>query len=669
MTTTLGELIDVELSKSNVDIEGLKNIVWGPKEERETLAHILDVCSKDPVIKYKPHYGNMDRAQAFENNMRRIQRIKELANEGKLPQPDMYNYGKYTAGINSLYPVSVHHGMFESIVKIMGSEEQANKYWQDIVDYRIIGCYAQTEMGTGSNVQGLETEAVYDKDTEEFVIHTPTTKAIKFWPGDLGKMANHAVLFARLIIDGESYGIHAFFIQIRDMDSHAPLPSIEIGDIGPKYGYSIKDNGYMKFDHHRIPRSAILSKYVNVSKEGIIQLNGDPRVAYATMVWIRVTLLEFNWQVLLKNADAVMRYTLMRSQFKSISNSDEERKVIDYQATQTQMVPYVAFGFANAFMGNYCRQLHTQMLENIKKDDFKLMNELHVLVSSLKAYYMQEMIDGLYTLREICGAHGYSVFADIGNWLESMSSNVTLEGDAYVLYQQTTRKLLKMVKRSQEGNSINKMVYPYIEEVFKSQGVKETDEHIEDPTKLLNVLKHALIANLEHLIKSLEADQERSYDQKWNKIYQVDISNVSKLHAVFMSAKSFKSGIKHSGLSDDTKSALQMLLKIYLCDSIFKFGDYALLSSYINGDQLMKIHEYQKQLIEDVRPHLLSLLESVNVHEGQFDTTIVARDSTGYSEQLYNFAQQSPLNRKDKLYNHESCVTPLTQKLKNYARI
>jgi len=39
----------------------------------------------------------------------------------------------------------------------------------------------------GSNVQGLETTATYDKATQEFVIHTPVLTASKWWIGSLGR--------------------------------------------------------------------------------------------------------------------------------------------------------------------------------------------------------------------------------------------------------------------------------------------------------------------------------------------------------------------------------------------------------------------------------------------------------------------------------------------------
>ena len=91
------------------------------------------------------------------------------------------------------------------------------------------------------------------------------------------------------------------------------------------------------------------------------------------------------------------------------------------------------------------------MQEEIKSDDFSLMNHLHVLASSLKAYYMQRGIDALMKLREVCGGHGFSYLSGVCGWIEAWSPNVTLEGDGYVLYQQTTRKLVKMMNGSKKG--------------------------------------------------------------------------------------------------------------------------------------------------------------------------------------------------------------------------
>ena len=49
-----------------------------------------------------------------------------------------------------------------------------------ILNYDIIGCYAQTELGHGSNVRGLETTATWDPLRQEFEIHSPYLTASKW---------------------------------------------------------------------------------------------------------------------------------------------------------------------------------------------------------------------------------------------------------------------------------------------------------------------------------------------------------------------------------------------------------------------------------------------------------------------------------------------------------
>ena len=49
------------------------------------------------------------------------------------------------------------------------------------------------------------------------------------------------------------------------MDDHKPLPGIIIGDIGTKFGsgaYNTMDNGFLGFNHVRIPRNQMLMRFV-----------------------------------------------------------------------------------------------------------------------------------------------------------------------------------------------------------------------------------------------------------------------------------------------------------------------------------------------------------------------------------------------------------------------
>ena len=70
-----------------------------------------------------------------------------------------------------------------------------------------------------------------------------------------------------------------------------PLPGIKVGDIGPKLGYNFKDNGFLGFENVRIPRENILSRFVEVSKDGKVLQKGDPRIFYQIMIKTRIGII------------------------------------------------------------------------------------------------------------------------------------------------------------------------------------------------------------------------------------------------------------------------------------------------------------------------------------------------------------------------------------------
>lgn len=188
-------------------------------------------------------------------------------------------------------PLLLHISMFSQSIKHLGSEEQHKKWLEPSSVLNIIGCYAQTELGHGSNVAGLETTATLDKTTDEFIIHTPSIKATKFWPGAMGVLATHACVFARLIVDQTDYGVQAFIVPIRSLEDHKPLPGVKVGDLGPKVGYNFVDNGWMSFDQVRIPRTSILSRFIKVKRDGSVEARGDPRMVYQIMIKTRLSII------------------------------------------------------------------------------------------------------------------------------------------------------------------------------------------------------------------------------------------------------------------------------------------------------------------------------------------------------------------------------------------
>lgn len=69
-----------------------------------------------------------------------------------------------------------------------------------------MGCFGLTELGYGNNAVQMETTATYDKETEEFIVNTPTPLAQKYWITNGACHAHHVVVFSQLYIDGVNQG-------------------------------------------------------------------------------------------------------------------------------------------------------------------------------------------------------------------------------------------------------------------------------------------------------------------------------------------------------------------------------------------------------------------------------------------------------------------------------
>lgn len=243
-------VLDSERAKSTLNVEGLSKTIYGG-DYLVRQARILKLLLANPLFN-KSQQLNLSRIDRFKLILLRAKTLRRMTLEHKWSEDD-FKMAEYL--VDDIHPYVLHNGMFTVTVREQGSDAQRAKWMPLIENWEITGCYAQTELGHGSNVRGLETVATYDARTKEFVLHSPTLTASKWWNGGMGRLATHAIVVAQLLVpkgnDFQYCGVLPFFVQIRDTQTRQPLSGIVVGDIGPKYGYPGMDNGYMLFDQHR----------------------------------------------------------------------------------------------------------------------------------------------------------------------------------------------------------------------------------------------------------------------------------------------------------------------------------------------------------------------------------------------------------------------------------
>lgn len=93
------------------------------------------------------------------------------------------NLMRGASAVSEGYPFAVHFSMFLPTILSQGTVEQQKKWAPKALNLDIIGTYAQTELGHGTFIRGLETRADFDPRKNEFILSSPTRSSYKWWPG------------------------------------------------------------------------------------------------------------------------------------------------------------------------------------------------------------------------------------------------------------------------------------------------------------------------------------------------------------------------------------------------------------------------------------------------------------------------------------------------------
>lgn len=344
--------------------------------------------------------------------------------------------------LSLMVKAGVQFGLFGGAVQNLGTARH-HALIPDIISLELLGCFAMTETGHGSDVQRLETTATYDIAAGEFVIHSPTPSSRKDYIGNAAKHGTMAAVFAQLITRGESHGVHCFLVPIRD-EHGDDLPGVTTSDCGHKGGLKGVDNGRIVFDQVRIPRDNLLNRYGDVDADGgytspIDNVNRRFFTMLGTLVRGRVSVggsARAAAEVALSIAG---RYALQRRQFGP--NDGTEILLADYRVHQRRLLPLIARAYAYRFAQN---QLVARMhrLQTQAEPDPQKQRELESRAAGLKVAQTWFAMAAIQAAREMCGGAGYLSENRIVTLRDDVDVFTTFEGDNHVLLQLVAKELL-----------------------------------------------------------------------------------------------------------------------------------------------------------------------------------------------------------------------------------
>ncbi|XP_029992440.1 peroxisomal acyl-coenzyme A oxidase 1 isoform X2 [Sphaeramia orbicularis] len=654
-----------ERQNATFDVEKLTNILDGGPEKTKRRREIESMVLSDPDFKEEdPNF--LSRSERYEQAVRKsAQMILKLREYGIADPEEIICYKSMEKG-HQQEALGLHYAMFLPTLYSQCDAQQSRKWLPLAESFQVLGTYAQTEMGHGTHLRGLETTATYDPATQQFVLNSPTVSSIKWWPGGLGKTSNHAIVLAQLHTQGNCHGLHAFIVPIRDMNTHDPLPGIVVGDIGPKFGFSEVDNGFLKMDNVRIPRENMLMKYAKVEPDGTYVKPPSAKLTYGTMVFIRSMIVGESARALAKSTTIAIRYSAVRHQ-SEIRTGEPEPQILDYQTQQYKLFPLLATAYAFTFVGQYMNQTYHRITGDINQGNFSELPELHALSAGLKAFTTWTANAAIEVCRMSCGGHGYSRSSALPDIYVEFTPTCTYEGENTVMMLQTARYLVKSYRQAKAGQQLSGIV-SYLNETehrriqAQPASARPTVVDINDLASLVEVYKLRAATLVDLAAKSIqqELQNRKSQEDAWNNS-AIDLVRASDAHCHYVVVKLFTEKLGEIG---DTAihSVLSTLALLYTLHGITENSGDFLLAGLLNVPQILQISLRIKELLSQLRPNAVALVDAFDIHDKKLKSVLGRYDGNVY-ENMFEWARRSPLNSSEVHDSFHKYLKPLRSKL------
>lgn len=568
----------------------------------------------------------------------------------------------------------VQWGLFGAAVLHLGSAEHQQKWLPGILDLSVPGCFAMTETGHGSDVASLGTTATYDPETEEFVIDTPFRAAWKDYIGNAAIDGLAAVVFAQLITQGVSHGVHAFYTPLRDPETHEFLAGIGGDDNGIKGGLNGLDNGRLHFTGVRIPRTNLLNRYGDVAPDGSYSSPiASPGRRFFTMIGTLIqgrvgldgTAVNAS-KVALKIA---IQYAAERRQFNAESET-EEQVLLDYQRHQRRLFPLLATTYAEGFAHEKLLHRFDEVFSGRADTDENRQN-LETLAAALKPLSTWHMLDTLQQAREACGGAGYLVENRLTSLRSDFDVHVTFEGDNTILLQLVAKRLLTDYAAQFKNPDLAGLAKFALDQATEltvhRSGLRQVAQTVADTG---SVRKSAIALRSEEGQRSLLTDRVQSMVAEvadglksaaklpraeaaviFNE-HQNDLVEAARAHGELVQWEAFTEALA-AAPDAGTREVLTWLRDLFGLQLIEKHLAWYLMNGRISRQRARTVGEYINRLLSKLRPHALDLVDAFGYTQEQLRAPIAAGlEAERQNEAMAYFRKQretgsAPVNEKD----------------------
>ncbi len=536
--------------------------------------------------------------------------------------------------LSVLIKSGVQFGLFGGAVTNLGTRWHHDTFLPGITSMELLGCYAMTELGHGSDVAGLETTITFVPETDEFEVHSQTESATKAYIGNAARDGSMAVVFGQLLVRGKNHGVHAVLVPIRDGDG-ADLPGVTTFDHGAKGGLAGVDNGLLRFDRVRVPRRMLLDRYGGVDERGeytspIANPNRRFFTMLGTLVRGRVCISAGGGIAARRALSIALRHGLRRRQFTAPDQPDGVL-LLDYLSHQRRLLPGVARAYALGFAQNELTAALVRAQGPGAAPSERDQRELQTRAAGLKAMTTRFANDIIQVCREACGGAGYMAENRLVGLRGDADIFATFEGDNTVLLQLVTKALLTDYKqvwgdldRVGMVQATAKVIGSTVLERTAANRLIErlvaTASRRPEEVNLVDRGWHAYLFeererhSLESLARRMRAARDPRDFQAVNRL-QDHMLFVARAHLERVTLEAFIAGI-HACSDPEAKDVLERLCSLYALSSIADDRGWFLEHNRISTGRAKALGGQINALCAELRPHALALVEGMGIPEG-----------------------------------------------------
>lgn len=540
----------------------------------------------------------------------------------------------------------VQWGLFGGAVENLGTERH-REYVTRLISLDLLGCFAMTETGHGSDVANLETTATYDPGTREFVVHSPTPSARKDYIGGAAEHARMAAVFAQLITGGQSQGVHCFLVPIRDEEGN-DLPGVTTSDCGLKGGLPGVDNGRIMFDQVRIPRENLLNRYADVAEDGTYssEIENPSRrffTTLGTLVRGRVSVGGAAAAAARVALSIAVRYAEQRRQFAD-PDTGEETVLMDYRSHQRRLLPLIARSYALAFAQNdLVRRMH--LVQTGQDLDPNAQRALEKRAAGLKVAQSRHATRAIQECREACGGAGYLTENRLVTLKADTDVFTTFEGDNVVLTQLVAKELLTAY--SDEVRDLDALGWVRFASTMARDVVRErsgvrqmiqrlrdrSDETVDEGDLSRRSVQLQLLADREDYLTRTAAHRLRARAKETGPFEafnnaQDHILAAGTAHIERLTLEAFIDAI--ADIEDPEARALaDTVCDLFVYTIIEENQAWFIMHRFMSVERAKAVRRGVNELVDRLRPQALTLIAGLGVPEKSLHAAMLAQEPEG----------------------------------------